>query len=71
MITFSPTPSISKYPEIIDNYSPEDRERKQKLSDHRHQLDIDFNYYVSLVNQIFWENNPSLKGRTLSNSADD
>ncbi|WP_413172273.1 protein kinase domain-containing protein [Anabaena azotica] len=71
LVTSSPTPSVSKSPENLDNYSPEERERKQKLSDRRQQLDIDFNYYVSLVNQIFWEKNPSLKGRTLSNGADD
>ena len=71
MVTFSPTPRVGKSPEILDNYSPEERERKRKSSDHRQELDIDFNYYVSLVNQVFWEKNPSLKRRTLSNGADD
>ncbi|MBK1987225.1 protein kinase [Sphaerospermopsis aphanizomenoides BCCUSP55] len=70
-ITSSPTPSVSESPEIANNYSPEERERKQRLSDRRQQLGIDYNYYVSLVNQIFWEQNPSLKGRTLSDSTED
>ncbi|MBD2361494.1 serine/threonine protein kinase [Anabaena minutissima FACHB-250] len=62
----TPTPTITQPTNPLDKYSPTERRRKQRLSDRRQQLGIDFNFYVNLVNQIFWEQNPSLKGRTLS-----
>jgi serine/threonine-protein kinase len=70
-ITLSPTPTETPTPEPTDNYSPAERERKQRLSDRRQQLGINNNFYVSLVNQIFWQKNPSLTGRTLSDKPED
>ncbi|MGM3304402.1 protein kinase domain-containing protein [Anabaena sp. WFMT] len=71
LITSSPTPSESPTPEPSDNYSPAEKARKQKLNNLREQLDINNGFYVSLINQVFWEKNPSLKGRTLSDSPED
>ncbi|WP_152588169.1 serine/threonine-protein kinase [Nostoc sphaeroides] len=59
--TVTPTPTDSS-----PQYSPAERERKEKLSDRREQLGINSNFYVNLVNQVFWDRNPSLQGRTLS-----
>jgi serine/threonine-protein kinase len=70
-ITLSPTPTETPTPEPTDNYSPAERERKQRLSDRRQQLGINNKFYVSLVNQIFWQKNPSLTGRTLSDKPED
>ncbi|TAF07830.1 MAG: serine/threonine protein kinase [Nostocales cyanobacterium] len=70
-ITSSPTPSLTESPEPSDQYSPAERERKQKLSERRQRLGIESNFYVSLINQIFWEKNPSLEGRTLSDQPED
>ncbi|WP_066383829.1 MULTISPECIES: serine/threonine-protein kinase [unclassified Anabaena] len=67
----TPTPTITQPTNPLDKYSPAERRRKQRLSDRRQQLGVDFNFYVSLVNQAFWEENPSLQGRTLSDEPED
>ncbi|BAY41497.1 protein kinase (plasmid) [Nostoc sp. NIES-2111] len=54
-----------------ENYSPEEKQRKGRLSDRRQELGIDQNFYVNLVNEIFWQRNPNLKGRNLSDSLAD
>ncbi|GAX44351.1 protein kinase [Tolypothrix sp. NIES-4075] len=67
----SVTPKDNQPTDPLAQYSPEERARKEKLSDRRQQLGIDFNFYVNLVNQVFWERNPSLKGHKLSDNAED
>ena len=67
----TPTPSITQPTNPLDKYSPAERQRKQRLSDRRQQLGIDQTFYVNLVNQVFWDKNPSLRGRTLSDGAED
>ncbi|MDZ7961130.1 MAG: serine/threonine-protein kinase [Aulosira sp. DedQUE10] len=52
-------------------YSQAEQQRKNRLRDRRQQLGIDSNFYVNLVNQLFWEKNPSLQGRTLSDGPED
>jgi serine/threonine-protein kinase len=69
--TPTPTPTITQPTNPLDKYSAAERRRKERLSDRRQQLGIDFNFYVNLVNQIFWEQNPSLQGRTLSDEPTD
>ncbi|MFB2770753.1 protein kinase [Pelatocladus sp. BLCC-F211] len=69
-----PTPTFSPTKQPLDplaQYSPAERSRKQRLRDRRQRLGIDENFYVSLVNQIFWENNPSLQRRSLTNEPTD
>lgn len=63
--TVTPTPTVTQT-NNPSKYSLAERRRKQRLSDRQQQLAIDSNFYVNLVNQIFWEQNPSLQGRTLS-----
>ncbi|NJL61732.1 MAG: protein kinase [Methylacidiphilales bacterium] len=70
-ITASPSPGTNQPTDPLASYSPEERDRKQKLKNRRQELEIDFNFYLNLVNQIFWDNNPSQKGRTLTNDASD
>ncbi|MBW4573502.1 MAG: serine/threonine protein kinase [Tolypothrix carrinoi HA7290-LM1] len=69
--TAQPTPSNNQLTDPLAKYSPEERARKEKLGDRRQQLGIDFNFYVDLINQVFWEKNPSLKGRKLSDNPED
>ncbi len=69
--TASPIPTSNQPTDPLAQYSPAERERKEKLSDRRQQLGIDSNFYVNLVNQVFWDRNPSLRGRTLSNGPED
>ncbi len=65
------TPTDNQPTDPLGQYSPEERARKEKLRDRREQLGIDFNFYVNLVNQVFWERNPSLRGRKLSDNPED
>ncbi|OUL22784.1 serine/threonine protein kinase [Nostoc sp. RF31YmG] len=67
-ISPSPTPTPTTTP---PQYSPAEQQRKDRLSARRQQLGIDYNFYVNLVNQLFWEKNPNLKGRTLSDRPED
>jgi serine/threonine protein kinase, bacterial len=69
--TVSPTPTSEQPTDPLAQYSPAERERKERLSDRRQQLGIDSNFYLNLVNQVFWDRNPSLRGRTLSNGPED
>ena len=67
----SPTPTNNQPTDPEANYSPEERARKERLKTRRQQLSIDFNFYVNLVNQLFWDKNPSQKGRSLSDAPSD
>ncbi len=68
-ITASSTPTSTPKPEY--NYSPEEKRRKQKLSDRREELSINYKFYVALVNQVFREKDPSLVGRVLKDTPED
>jgi serine/threonine-protein kinase len=69
-ITLSPTPRETPT-NPGNNYSPEERERKQRLNDRRQQLGVDNTFYVSLINQLFWDKNPNLQERTLKDTPED
>ncbi|MBD2612384.1 serine/threonine protein kinase [Nostoc punctiforme FACHB-252] len=69
--TPTPIPTSSQPVDPLAQYSPAERERKQRLSNRRQQLGINENFYINLVNQVFWDRNPSLRGRTLSNGTED
>ncbi len=67
----SPTANSRQPTDPLANYSSEERDRKQKLKNRRQELGVDFNFYLSLVNQVFWDNNPSQQGRTLTTEKSD
>ncbi|MEH1868884.1 MAG: serine/threonine-protein kinase [Nostoc sp.] len=69
--TASPTPTSNQPTDPLAQYSPAERQRKEKLNDRRQQLGINSNFYVNLVNQVFWDRNPSVRGRTLSDGNED
>ncbi|GCL42874.1 serine/threonine-protein kinase [Dolichospermum planctonicum] len=69
IITSNPNSRESVKPEV--NFSPAEKQRKQKLSDRREELDINYNFYVKITNDLFWAKYPSLKGRILSDSPED
>lgn len=52
-------------------FSVEEQNRKQRLRDRRQQLGINYDFYVNLVNQVFWDNYPNQRGRTLSSTPED
>jgi len=67
----SPTPTTTPSVDPTANYSPEEKQRKQKLRDRLEELNINSRFFSNLVNQVFWEKNPSLTGRTLSSEPED
>jgi serine/threonine-protein kinase len=67
----SPIPSVTVPTDPQANYSPAEQARKERLRDRRRQLGVDYNFYLNLVNQVFWDRNPSLRGRTLTDSKED
>ena len=66
-----PSPHSTETAKTEVTFSPEERQRKQKLSDSREELDINYQFYVKLVNQLFREKYPNLKGRILSDNPED
>jgi serine/threonine-protein kinase len=66
-----PSPHSTETAKTEVTFSPEERQRKQKLSDRREELDINYQFYVELVNQLFREKYPNLKGRILSDNPED
>ena len=66
-----PSPHSTETAKTEVTFSPEERQRKQKLSDRREELDINYKFYVKLVNQLFREKYPNLKGRILSDNPED
>jgi serine/threonine-protein kinase len=74
--TPQPTPTSNTYltkepTEPLAKYSLLERQRKQRLRDRRQQLDINHNFYIKLINQVFRDKNPSLGRRTLRDSPAD
>ena len=69
--TLTSSPKNNQPTDPLAKYSPEERARKQKLRDRQQQLGINDNFYINLVNQVFWDKNPSLRRQTLSDEPDD
>jgi len=67
----SPTPTTTPSVDPTANYSPEEKQRKQKLRDRLEELNINSRFFSNLVNQVFWEKNPSRTGRSLSSEPED
>ncbi len=55
----------------IENYPPEERQRKKALRQRRIALGIDYNFYVKLIDDIYYAKYPDQRGRTLSNNPAD
>jgi serine/threonine protein kinase, bacterial len=51
--------------------SQQEQQRKQKLDERRQQLSIDNKFFTTLVNQVFWEKNPTVSNRTLTDKPED
>jgi serine/threonine-protein kinase len=62
--TTKPEPPSSKLP-------PQEQARKNALRDRRQALGIDYNFFLSLVNETFWQKNPSQRGKVLSDEPKD
>ena len=64
--TLTASPKNDQPTDPLAKYSAAERARKQRLRARQQQLGINENFYVNLVNQVFWEKNPTLQGRTLT-----
>lgn len=58
-------------PDPSNNYSPAEQQRKEALKAQRKLLGIDYNFYVQLVNQSYYQQYPEQQGRTLTDSIND
>ncbi|NES86404.1 MAG: serine/threonine protein kinase, partial [Moorea sp. SIO2B7] len=66
-------------PSLIDNqesessstFSEEEWQRKNALRRRRLDLGLNYNFYLDLINNEFWKQHPSEKGRTLTNKPED
>ncbi len=66
-----PTISPIAAPTTTPQYSTVEQNRKNQLRDRRQQLGIHDSFYNALVNQLFWEERPEQRGKTLSSSPAD
>ena len=57
--------------ESTPSISDTELQRKTQLRTRRRQLDIDQSWFVSVVDEAFWTQYPSQKGRSLGNGKDD
>ena len=57
---------IDQEPELSPDYTEEEIQRKSALSDRRKKLEIDYDFFVKLVNEEFYEQYPQKRGYLLS-----
>lgn len=62
-----PVASITPSPQL----STQEQQRQEALLQRRTALGIDSDFYVNLVNEAFWNQNPSLQGRRLGDGPQD
>lgn len=65
------SPEDDDEPEPSSDFSPEERQRKQALRQRRMNLGIDYDFYVNLVDEAFWNEYPGQRGVPLSTDPDD
>ena len=58
-------------PPPASELSQEEQNRKQALGDRRRNLSVDYQFFVRLVNQVFYAEHPELQGRQLSSGSED
>lgn len=65
------SPEEDDEPEPSSDFSQEEQQRKQTLRQRRMNLGIEYDFYVSLVDQAFWKEYPAQRGSSLSTDPDD
>ncbi|MGB3692883.1 MAG: serine/threonine-protein kinase [Spirulinaceae cyanobacterium] len=73
----SEDPKKLSFPDIDDaepqpslNLSSQERQRKQELREKRLNLGINYDFYLELINQQFWQKYPAQEGRILTEEAE-
>jgi serine/threonine-protein kinase len=64
-------PTNDPEPQPPEQFSAQERERKEALRQRRLNLGIDYNFYINLVNEAFWTQYPERRRRTLGTGAED
>ena len=65
------SPTTDPEPQPPEQFSPEERERKEALRLRRLNLGINYNFYINLVNEAFWIQYPDRQGSALGTGAED
>ena len=65
------SPEDDDEPEPSSDFSLEERQRKQALRQRRMNLGIDYDFYVGLVDEAFWNEYPRQRGIPLSTDPED
>lgn len=65
------SPEEDDEPEPSSEFSQEEQQRKQTLRRRRMNLGIDYDFYVSLVDEAFWKQYPAQQGSQLSTDPED
>jgi serine/threonine-protein kinase len=58
-------------PQPTDQFSPDERRRKEALEQRRSNLGLDKKFYVDLVNETFWTQYPNQRGKTLGTGSEE
>lgn len=69
--TKTPDGVVSQPTTPSSQYSPEEQSRKERLRQRQQALGIPDSFYISLVNQVFFDRYPDQQGRTLSSAPQD
>jgi len=64
-------PTNDPEPQPPEQFSAQERERKEALRQRRLNLGINYNFYINLVNEAFWTQYPERRRRTLGTGAED
>lgn len=65
------SPEDDDEPEPSSDFSPEEQRRKQALRQRRMNLGVNYDFYVGLVDEAFWNEYPGQRGIPLSTDPDD
>jgi len=65
------SPEEDDEPEPSSDFSQEEQQRKQTLRQRRMNLGIDYDFYVNLVDEAFWNEYPAQRGDPLSTDPED
>lgn len=58
-------------PQPTDQFSPDERRRKEALEQRRSNLGLDKKFYVDLVNEAFWTQYPNQRGKVLGTGSEE
>jgi len=64
-------PTKDAQPQLSQEFSAQEQQRKETLRQRRLNLGIDYQFYNNLVDQVFWTEYPNQRGRQLGSGSED